>query len=70
MTDVTRRGFFRASAAIVISVCAFAAPVVLRQQPQKVSQDDLAVSIVNHRVWLVDELHANGFQQFGDWPTG
>jgi uncharacterized protein YjbI with pentapeptide repeats len=55
MMDVSRRGFFqRASGATVISICAIAAPVVLGQRPQKVSQDELTEASVNHRAWLGD----------------
>ena len=56
MMDVSRRGFFqRASGATVISICAIAAPVVLGQRPQKVSQDELTEPTVNHRAWLGDQ---------------
>jgi len=56
MMDVSRRGFFqRASGATVISICAIAAPVVLGQRPQKVSQDELTEAIVNHLAWLEDQ---------------
>jgi uncharacterized protein YjbI with pentapeptide repeats len=56
MMDVSRRGFFqRASGATVISICAIAAPAVLGQRPQKVSQDELTEAVINHRAWLEDQ---------------
>jgi hypothetical protein len=50
---MTRRGFFTGIAqAAAISVAAAAAPAIVTREHSKVSQDELATSIISNVAWL------------------